>query len=639
MSYLNRPRINLGGTFFTDPSTVNNNPSHYNEDVARPSPWQDPKGLHRFRFVDVKVQGAIDNQGNFVASDPVIGITANSTDQPSAAKIADLDVYQQGVPTIFGFQLQLSLSATVNIVGAMDPCCCNGLWWNRVLPTRGWGAFDGYTNAGFGGDTYACASYQSVLRIDPATWPASTGSVLDELRAATTSDANGNLLVSIRMVLDSYNNVPWHDDFNLGRVVATLGPVLPGELEHIPGGRWLDPYANEPQPGAPEATAPAWFWPSFYSAPFKFIQQSSGTPTLVLDMANAIAMQQVGGPPVPLGELTPYLGQGSSGPLGTFQVTQDLYNNLGGIVELTISQTQWQDQAKPLMLTTDRDDVGGIENLDGLGAMLWQENASGTVIDANDQVFRFPGYAGTTGTATVNITQFGQPMTGQTPNVLVQAVVNGPNGNGVQGASVPWQAGYPGDSPGAGAFLQATAGPIDQNGNCTITLAVQGDPGSRTSQLDGQLYFVLPYFGTAPDLFSVAPRQESLISAVVFSQFNVTPTWETVQAIMTPYVKLYPGMTDQIDLTQQQAFFTFSVGPPWALLDPNAPPYVLPNGTQICNGTIPFYMTRPFNDTRYMPVVRDLSPDKVLHVLTYIAQLQAGVQLPPCSQSTPKERS
>ena len=76
-----------------------------------------------------------------------------------------------------------------------------------------------------------------------------------------------------------------------------------------------------------------------------------------------------------------------------------------------------------------------------------------------------------------------------------------------------------------------------------------------------------------------------------------------------------------------------------ALLDPNAPPYVLPDGTEICNGTIPFYMTRPFNDTRYMPVVRDLSPDKVLHVLTYIAQLQAGVQLPPCSQSTPKERS
>jgi hypothetical protein len=63
-----------------------------------------------------------------VASDQVIGIAANSTDQPSAAKIANLDVYQQGVPTIFGFQLQLSLSATVNIVGAMDHPFNHLLW-------------------------------------------------------------------------------------------------------------------------------------------------------------------------------------------------------------------------------------------------------------------------------------------------------------------------------------------------------------------------------------------------------------------------------------------------------------------------------------------------------------------------------
>ena len=56
------------------------------------------------------------------------GIAANSTDQPSAAKIANLDVYQQGVPTIFGFQLQLSLSATVNIVGAMDHPFNHLLW-------------------------------------------------------------------------------------------------------------------------------------------------------------------------------------------------------------------------------------------------------------------------------------------------------------------------------------------------------------------------------------------------------------------------------------------------------------------------------------------------------------------------------
>ena len=88
MSYLDWPRIHLGGTFFTDPSTVNNDPSHYDEDVTRPSPWQNPNGLHRFKFVAVKVLGAIDQNGAFVTHDPVIGATANSTDKPSAAKVS-----------------------------------------------------------------------------------------------------------------------------------------------------------------------------------------------------------------------------------------------------------------------------------------------------------------------------------------------------------------------------------------------------------------------------------------------------------------------------------------------------------------------------------------------------------------------
>ncbi len=612
MSYLDRPRIYLGGTFFTDPSTVNNDPSHYDEDVTRPSPWQNPKGLHRFKFVDVKVQGAIDDQGLFVESDPVLGVTANSTDQPSAAKIADLDVYQQGVPTIFGFTLQISVNSDVNIVGAMDPCCCNGLWFQRVLPTRGWQSWDDYGHASFGGDTYACAVYQSTLRINPSTWPDTVGGVLGELREATTTDANGNLLLSIRMVLDSYNNVPWHDDYNLGRVVATLGPVLPGEAPHIPGGRWLDPRPISP------ASSP-WYWPYFYSAPFKFVQRTPGIMLLVIDIADAVCIQEPGGPPVPLGELSATLGDGSTGPIGPFQVTQDLYQNLGGIIELTVTEAQWQAQNQPLSLVTTRDDIGG--------PALWSEKPSGIVFDAIDQVFRLPGHAGTTATARVRVTQWGQPLVGYQPAVIAVPVVRTN-----QGASVPWNGGYQGDTAQAQGALEAQASAVDANGNCTVTLTVLADPGYRTPQLDGQLYFIVlyePLIGP-PNMNNVPPRQELLISCVVYSQYQVQPTWETVQAIMTPYMKLYPGMTDQIDLTQQQAFFTFAVNPPWQAYDGgNVVPYVLPDGRKIAAGAIPYYMTRGFNDTRYMPVTRDLSPDKVLHVLSYIADLQELVQPTP----------
>ena len=50
---------------------------------------------------------------------------------------------------------------------------------------------------------------------------------------------------------------------------------------------------------------------------------------------------------------------------------------------------------------------------------------------------------------------------------------------------------------------------------------------------------------------------------------------------MTPYAKLYPGMTEQIDLTQQLAFFTFATNPPWLAFDgPNA----LPSWLRQANG-------------------------------------------------------
>jgi hypothetical protein len=441
--------------------------------------------------------------------------------------------------------------------------------------------------------------------------------VLDQLRSATTTDANGNLLLSIRMVLDSYNNVPWHDDFNLGRAVATLGPVLPGEAHHIPDGRWLEPRPIDSK------NSP-WYWPNLFSAPFKFIQRASGVQTLVIDLADAICMQEVGGPPVPLGDLSAVIGDGSTSPIGPFQVTQDLYQNLGGIIELPVNAAQWQGQNQPLSLITTRDDIGG--------PALWTEKANGITLDANDQVFRLPGYLGQTATAKLRVTQWGQPLVGYQPNLEVVPVV--PKN---QGASVPWSGGYTGDTAQAQGALQATVSAADQNGDCTVTLEVMSDPGSRTTQLDGQLYFVLPYevvpeepVTDPPNMNNVAPRQESLISVVVYSQFQETPTWETVKAIMTPYVKLYPGMTDQIDLTQQQAFFTFAVNPPWQAYDgENAVPYVLPDGRKIEAGAIPYYMTRGFNDTRYMPVTRDLSPDKVLHVLNYIADLQAVVQPTP----------
>lgn len=622
ISYLDLPRIHLLGTFFTDPSTVNNDPSHYNSDVVRPSPWQSPNGLHRFMFVDVKVNAATDTNGEFIQQDELLGAQVTTNDSPSAAKLVDLDVYQQAVPMIFGLGINIAIAPGSVLSGSIDPVPSNGLRFTRVLPTRGWQAWDSYEDSSFGGDTYACAVFQSVVCVPAATWPTTASDVLNKLRAATTTDAAGNVLIAIRMVLDAFQNVPWHDDFCTGRVQATLGPVpSSSEIATVVGGHWLD---------ARPVDKTHWYSPDFYGVPAVFVDRPTTGKRLVLDLANAMALQQPGGPPVPTGDLSVRIGNGASGEMGPFQATQDLFQNFGGIIELPVSDQQWAVRNRPLTISTTRGDIGGPD--------LWREAADGLRIEAADRVFRLRGAAATSATARVRISRFGQPATGFQAGVVVVPVTTGN-----KSATVPWTDEYVGDTPQAAGKLRASITQVDSAGNCTVTLAVQGDPGARTDELDGQLYFIVVYDPAdgPPDMNRVVPPQESVISCVVYSLCTVAPTWETVRALMVPYAKLYPGMTDQIDLTQEQAFFTFAVNPSWAAFEgPKFTPYVLPDGRKIGAGAIPYVMTRPFGDPRFMPVSRDLSTDRLLMILNYIADIQTNVKpTPPPPHATAEDES
>ena len=88
MSYLDVPRLTFSGIFFTDPSTVNNDPYHYQLEDVEPSPWQNPIGQHRFQFKNVLTMSALLPDGPS-ANDPLLGAELISTDQPSPAKIVD----------------------------------------------------------------------------------------------------------------------------------------------------------------------------------------------------------------------------------------------------------------------------------------------------------------------------------------------------------------------------------------------------------------------------------------------------------------------------------------------------------------------------------------------------------------------
>ena len=153
------------------------------------------------------------------------------------------------------------------------------------------------------------------------------------------------------------------------------------------------------------------------------------------------------------------------------------------------------------------------------------------------------------------------------------------------------------------------------------------------------------YVGATPPNLKKAPaQQESQISCVVWSRYNVNPKpeWQQVAAILEPYVKLFPYMTSLIDLSDPHAFQIFGTNPPWQPPPPSPPqfvpptPYTLPNGEQIARGAIPFYMTRPLSDPRYMPISRDLSPNKQLTVLYFLYNLQQQIPVvpPPDSATT-----
>jgi len=83
-------------------------------------------------------------------------------------------------------------------------------------------------------------------------------------------------------------------------------------------------------------------------------------------------------------------------------------------------------------------------------------------------------------------------------------------------------------------------------------------------------------------------------------------------------------MKNQIDLTDLHTFTTFADNPPWSKIY-NAPPEPY---LGIDAGAIPFYLTRDFNDPRFMPITRDLSPNKIKTILHFVKILQSKVTPP-----------
>src|SRR6185436_5418071 len=122
MSYLDVPRLHFGGTFIAKPSTVNNTGSNFEPTVTDPFPSWNPNGNHFWQFLDCAVTTAFDSEGP-VTGDPVLSAAVSSTNNPSAAKLVDLDTEQQMVSQIWGLQVKLAISDSDYFVGDFQVVC------------------------------------------------------------------------------------------------------------------------------------------------------------------------------------------------------------------------------------------------------------------------------------------------------------------------------------------------------------------------------------------------------------------------------------------------------------------------------------------------------------------------------------
>src|SRR5579871_3741524 len=157
MSYLNALRLTFCGQFQAAVSTVNNDPTHYNnatfktpEYQERPAGWWNPRGDANWRMIGCQITSATLSTGEpTAAADPVLTYSIADSDLTVAAKLVDLDPAQQTVSEIWGLDIRLADRAGKTLLQAkFEPAAFMDIWTR--WPTGS-------------GDGSASAVYQSVL--------------------------------------------------------------------------------------------------------------------------------------------------------------------------------------------------------------------------------------------------------------------------------------------------------------------------------------------------------------------------------------------------------------------------------------------------------------------------------------------
>ena len=573
MSYLNPPRLHFAGRFQAAPSTVNNDPSHFDnanfkldfqkaQDATGLNGWWNPNGDAAWRLIDCSVTAAWLGHGQAAgAKDPIGACLVRDSDRSPPAKLVDLDPEQQVVSEIWGMQVRIcSADGTTLLRARYEPAAFADIW------TR--------APAG-GGDMSAAAMYQSVLT--ELVW----GDISSSPFLNALKKASGDGLLSIKFNVDGYNQDSKSPDFTRGRITGTIGPSSGGEPRHFVVGRHFM---------AASARGPGFFTPAgrvnFCTA---VVDEEAGK--IVLDLGNALPTDRPGGRMSDLGTLAlGYLGPSTTTNGGNAPIVLDVinttdytsggwYGTTAGIVTLPASRALTSDELaaigqNPLVLTAT--------GADGTTKVAIAEPPNGTYVRADRFVFRLN--PGDSATVQLAASQWGQPYSGA--RIIV--------------GFDPLQ--LQGPTPTVGQPTGAVEFPArliaDENGTAELAIRVS-DPKLVRDYIDGQVYGVRPVlednlgFGAG---YNLSPWE--FVSLLVWSGFAAEdpPTWfGSIQPIFQQYANLYPVMKRIVDLADYDSVCA------------NVRMLLLAFGL-------------PVEDPNYMPVTRDLSAAKRKAILRWLSE-------------------
>lgn len=513
MSYLDTPRLTFYGQFQADPSTVNNDPKHYDNATFQPNyqewgdgttnGWWNPQGTGDFRFVGCVVKSVTYEDGTTTSNpsdDWIIGKTIIDSNERVAGKIVDLDPMQQGVSELWGLTVRLANGSVDIFRGSYNVAAFFDLW------TR--------TTSGGGIPTFS-AFYQSTIK--DLQWNeelVAQSRYLQELKAKSENE------LSIKFNTDHYNPTHETPTYTLGRITGSIGPYSENSPKRFTIGRQFVQSTNN----------------NIYNATGVLNTLTNGKKLFSLDLGNSFQTNLDTGEIVETRDL--YLAtikDGTITPISEIDYkTPNWYDKTAGIVNIELTDAQSsQVENTPLCIAT---------KFESTYTSLLPE----TQYYARADQFVFRLNPPQSSEAEYYATYLGKLA----PNIELTFKQN----------SVK-KFFYPETGKPEAALTFPDSITTDSSGKAVLNIAGT-NPGNPRDYIDGQIYAVVSDISSSS--MSTANGSDNLqnidsnsyLSIQIYETFAPSPvTWESIQPTLQQYSNLYPLMSIKLfDFSNQEIF-------------------------------------------------------------------------------------